>query len=323
MAGAFEPAVPQTAERAVPLISVILPVCNGEPYLPQAVRSIQHQTLRDFELLIIDDGSTDGSLSYLATAARRDPRISVIANPRKGLVEALNLGLKLARGEFIARMDADDVSAAVRFERQIAFLNANPSISVIGSAVTLIDATGRTIGANDYPTDPAQVHAALEAMDCVVAHSSVMTRRAVITSLGGYREAFRHAEDYDLWLRVAESYRIGNLSERLLRYRCHLNSVSQTQQYQQSVATHLALLCARERRSGRRDPLIGSTTISLADLSKFDGDETQRALLVRSILENCRSRSNSRGSRLKSGGLRARFTSLLRNIAPWRKWKLQ
>lgn len=316
MARAFQPAVPQIAVRPVPLISVILPVCNGEPYLVEAVRSIQNQTLGDFELLIIDDGSTDGSLSYLAAAARQDPRISVIANPRKGLVAALNLGLQRACGEFIARMDADDVSAAVRFERQITFLNATPSIGVIGSALTLIDDTGRTIGVNDYPTEPAEVHAALESMDCVVAHSSVMARRAVITSLGGYREAFRHAEDYELWLRVAESYLIGNLSERLLCYRCHANSVSQTQQYQQTVATHLALLCARERRSGRPDPLIGSTNVSLTDLSHFNIDESQRALLVRSLLEACRKRS-------QPPRLRARLRALLRNIAPRRASKPQ
>jgi len=306
----------QEARGSSPLISVILPVRNGEPYLADAVHSILNQSLADFELLAIDDGSTDGSASYLREAARRDCRVSVVSNRNKGLVEALNLGLELARGEFIARMDADDVAASIRFERQIAFLNANPSVGVVGTALTLIDNRGHTIGVNDYPTDPAQVHAALERMDCVVAHNSVMARRAVITSAGGYREAFRHGEDYDLWLRVIESHRIANLPERLMWYRWHANSVTQTQRYQQYLATHVALLCARERRSGRPDPMIGSTSLTMADLSRFNIDESQRALIVRSLLYDCRRRA-------KTPGLRTRLQLLMRKFAPRREWTRQ
>jgi glycosyltransferase involved in cell wall biosynthesis len=301
----------------MPLISVILPVCNGAPYVIDAVHSIQNQTVADFELLAIDDGSTDGSQSYLHEAARRDSRISVISNANKGLVEALNLGLKLARGEFIARMDADDVSAATRFEHQIEFLGAAPGIAVVGSALTLINSAGRAIGASDYPTEPAQVHAALERMDCAVAHGSVMARRSVITSVGGYRAAFRHAEDYDLWLRVAEHYRIGNLSKRLMRYRCHGNSVSQRHHYEQRLATHVALLCARERRSGRPDPMLGATNLSLADLLQLDVAESQRAIFVRSILEEFRCRIPAQPT-----GLRARLGALMRNLVyQWRGGK--
>jgi glycosyltransferase involved in cell wall biosynthesis len=292
------PSFPQNAIGRAPLISVILPVYNGEPYVADAVRSIQNQTLADFELLAIDDGSADGSATYLARAAARDPRISVTPNPNRGLVEALNLGLELARGEFIARMDADDVSAAIRFERQIEFMNASPNIAVVGSALTLIDSVGGAVGEIDYPTDPVLVHKALECMECAVAHCSAMARRSVITAVGGYRETFRHAEDYDLWLRVAEHYRIGNLPERLISYRCHAGSVSRRHHYEQRLATHVALLCARERRSGRPEPTVGGRKLSLADLLQFDIEEGQRAMIVRSMLEHCRRRPKAQYDRL-------------------------
>jgi glycosyltransferase involved in cell wall biosynthesis len=313
MAKLFTVSSPQNAAGRAPLISVILPVRNGHPYIADAVSSIQNQTLGEFELLAIDDGSIDGSAGYLKEAAKRDSRIAVIANSNEGLVEALNLGLKIARGEFIARMDADDVAAAIRFQRQIEFLQANPSIAVVGSALTLIDGGGRVIGEVNYPTEPEQVHAALERMDCAVAHGSVMARRAVITSLGGYRPTFRHAEDYDLWLRVAESYRIGDLSERLMCYRCHDDSVSRRREYEQRLATHLALICARERRSWHTEPLIGAANISLSDLLRLDIAESKRAMILHSILQDCRKRPVAQSMRL-------RVTALLRKMVhQWRK----
>jgi glycosyltransferase involved in cell wall biosynthesis len=268
------------------LISVILPVHNGEPYLADAVASIRNQTLADFELLAIDDGSTDGSAAFLRLAAGRDPRIRVVASRGRGLVEALNLGLGLARGELVARMDADDISMPIRFERQAELLNGSATIAVVGSALTLIDDAGRAVGKVDYPTEPTQIEAALACMDCALAHSSVMARRSVLVSVGGYREAFRHAEDYDLWLRVAEHHRIGNLPERLMCYRHHGASVSYRHGYEQRLATHVALLCARERRAGRPDPMAGRSSLSFADLSRFE----EGTIVARSMLESCRPR---------------------------------
>src|SRR5215468_4339999 len=128
----------QPSAARVPLISVIMPVYNGGTYLAAAVDSIRDQTLGDFELLAIDDQSTDGSAAYLALASRQDARIRVVSNPNKGLVEALNLGLSLARGEFVARMDADDLSLPTRFERQVAFLRQHADIAILGTALACI-----------------------------------------------------------------------------------------------------------------------------------------------------------------------------------------
>jgi glycosyltransferase involved in cell wall biosynthesis len=280
--------LPPGATGRAPSISVILPVHNGEPHLADAVASIQRQTLADFELLAIDDRSTDGSAAFLQLAASRDPRIRVVASRGRGLVEALNLGLSLARGDLVARMDADDISMPIRFERQAKLLNDSAAIAVVGSALTLIDDAGRAVGEVDYPTGSTQIEAALARMDCALAHSSVMARRSVLVSIGGYREAFRHAEDYDLWLRVAEHHRIENLPERLMCYRHHGASVSQRHGYEQRLATHVALLCARERRAGHPDPMSGRSSLSFADLSRFE--EGQRAMVARLMLESFRPR---------------------------------
>lgn len=266
------------------LISVILPVYNGEPYLADAVESIRSQSFADFELLAIDDQSADGSARYLQRMVERDPRIRLLSNPRKGLVEALNLGLASARGAFIARMDADDVSAPDRFQRQADFLTANPAIAVVGSAMTLIDGAGQVIGETDYPTEPARIHRALDRMSCALAHPTVMARRSVLAGLGGYREGLRYAEDYDLWLRVAEGHRLANLPERLLRYRRHDGSVSQTHSYNQQLATHVAWLCARARRSGHGDPMAGFDNLSMADLLRFDIADGERVRILRALL---------------------------------------
>jgi hypothetical protein len=292
-----------------PLISVILPIDNGQPYLADAVTSIQRQTVDDFELLAIDDQSTDGSTAYLNSVAQDDPRLRIISNPKKCLVGALNLGLRIAQGEFVARIDADDMSSPTRFERQLNFLNANPTIAVLGCSLTLIDGAGHQIGEVDYPTEPAQIHQALEHMDCAIAHSSVMARRSALSLVGGYREAFRYAEDYDLWLRVTESYKVANLGERLAFYRSHGKNVSSVYRYEQRLATHIALLCARERRLGHADPIGELEKLNLADLLRFDLDEGERAKIISSVLNAAPARARGDNSRLSTV-----FRKLVRHV---------
>jgi plasmid stabilization system protein ParE len=145
-----------------------------------------------------------------------------------------------------------------------------------------------------------------------MAHGSVMARRQVLTSVGGYRSTFRHAEDYEIWLRITERYRIANLSERLMCYRRHSHSVSRAHHYEQRLATHVALLCARERRSGRPDPMTGFKHISLADVLRLEVEENQRAMIVRSMLEDCR-----RQSAIARKPLPARVRAAMQNIARW------
>jgi hypothetical protein len=268
----------------VPAVSVVLPVYNGEPYLVEALNSILRQTFEDFELIAVDDASTDNSRSYLEEAARRDARVCIVDGPGRGLVDALNLGLARARGEFIARMDADDVSQSTRFARQVEYLRANPQIAVVGSAITLIDATGKLIREIDYPLTPAEVDCFLIETGSALAHPAVMARRSALREVGGYRSLFQHAEDYDLWLRLAEGHSLANLPDRLLRYRHHDTKGSLRHAAAQRLATHLARLCAKARRSGQPDPLAARSALSLDDLGCFDLAAGQREAIMRDVM---------------------------------------
>jgi len=267
-----------------PRVSVVLPVYNGEPFLAEAVNSILAQRFRDFELIAINDGSTDASGETLDRAARTDTRVIVLHLANAGLIAALNRGLTLARGEFIARMDQDDLAHPERFARQVAFLDAHADIAVIGCAVTLIDERGRSIRDVIYPGTPDAVAAFLE-IGSALAHPSVVMRREAVLALGGYRAAYRHAEDYDLWLRMAERYRLANLPDRLLLYRQHPAKLSAVYAVEQRLATRIALLAARCRRAGRPDPTDGLSALTPEDIERFDLAPRERANIALDLAE--------------------------------------
>jgi glycosyltransferase involved in cell wall biosynthesis len=269
---------------AAPRVSVILPVYDGEPFLAEAVDSILAQSFRDFELIAIDDGSRDASGEILDRFARGDGRVTVHHQTNCGLVAALNRGLALASGEFIARMDQDDVAHFERFARQVSFLDTNPQIAVVGSAVTLIAEDGRRIRDVDYPGTPEAIVEFLE-RGSPLAHPTVMMRRAAVRSVGGYRQVYRHAEDYDLWLRMAERYRLANLPDRLLRYRQHLAKGSFTYAVEQRLATCIALLAARCRRAGKPDPTEGLKALAPQDLDRFNLAPRERAGILLGLAE--------------------------------------
>ena len=204
-----------------PLISVCMPVYNAERYLGEAVESILTQTLGDFELLALDDGSTDGSLRILQHYAAHDPRIRLISRPNKGLVTSLNELVDQARGEFLARMDADDITMPERFEKQVDYLRAHPDCAVVGCRVWETDADGDTVA--EYPTlsDHDEIDAFhFRLMGPALLHPSVMMRRAAVQAIGGYR-SFAVSEEVDLYLRLAEHWRLGRVPDYLLKYRIH------------------------------------------------------------------------------------------------------
>jgi GT2 family glycosyltransferase len=259
-------------------VSVVLPVYNGERFLTDAVDSILAQTFRDFELIGIDDGSLDGSGEILDRFALADSRVRALRQANAGIIAALNRGLALARGEFIARMDADDVAHPERLARQAAFLDAHPDIAVVGCAVTLIDERGKRIRDVEYPRTPEAVAEFLE-IGAPLAHPAVMMRRDAVLAVGGYREAYRHAEDYDLWLRMAERYRMANLPDRLLLYRQHEAKHSFTYAVEQRFASRIALAAARCRRAGKPDPTEGLTALAPNDIDRFDLSPRERATI--------------------------------------------
>jgi glycosyltransferase involved in cell wall biosynthesis len=194
-----------------PRVSVVLPARDGGAYLADAVASILAQSFADLELLLIDDGSRDGAVAALAPLAARDPRLRLLENPGAGLVAALNYGLGQARGELVARMDADDFARPERLARQVAFLDASPDVALVGAQVAFIDAAGAPTGERSrFPTAPAAVAAALAARGCVIRHPTIVARKAALLAAGGYRAPCEGAEDYDLWLRLSERARLAN-----------------------------------------------------------------------------------------------------------------
>ena len=214
-----------------PLISVVMPVFNAERWLQPALDSITAQTLTEFEFIAVDDGSTDGSLDLLERHQARDPRLRVISRPNTGIVLALTDGLAAARGEFVARMDADDEAAPTRFARQIDRMRAEPGLVALGSAVTFMDAAGRPVQACPRPLRHAEIERALLAGDGgALIHPAVMFRTAAVRAAGGYRVATQYLEDLDLFLRLARLGELANLAEPLLRYRVHEASINFTRQ---------------------------------------------------------------------------------------------
>jgi hypothetical protein len=201
-----------------PQVSVVLPIYNGEAFLAAAIDSILGQSFREFELIAIDDGSTDGTARILD--AVRDPRMRVIHQANAGLAASLNRGISLARGKYIARQDHDDLSLPMRFARQVQFLQENPDCALVGTRAEIRSGHLPARRFHDHPTDDAALRFEL-LFDNPFVHSSVMLRRRAVESVGGYSTdpARQPPEDYELWSRLARSYQVANLPERLTVYR--------------------------------------------------------------------------------------------------------
>jgi hypothetical protein len=209
-------------------VSVLLPVYNGAGYLRPAIDSVLAQTHRDFELLVLDNASSDGSPEI--AEAYRDARVRVLRNGTNlGLAGSLNRGLAQARFPLVARQDADDVSQPDRLARQVDFLWRHPDVALVGAQGWEIDEGGRRVGVIDKPCDsPAIAWTML--FDNAFVHTSVLFRREVVVTLGGYDQAYVYPEDFDLWSRLLVTHRAANLPDRLVSCRQHAASMTQTVQ---------------------------------------------------------------------------------------------
>jgi glycosyltransferase involved in cell wall biosynthesis len=214
---------------SAPIISILLPVYNAEQYLKEAIESLLGQTFRDFELLIINDGSTDNSESVIQSFT--DPRIVYLKNKtNKGIVYTLNRGVKLANGKYIARMDADDISLPNRILKQFEWLERFHQTDVVGCHVSFIDEDGKATGEWQDDLESPTYRDIVRKMvwESCIAHSSVMMRSSTIKEYL-YKENQRNTEDYDLWLRLlADGIKIQKVPEKLLLYRVHEASITGT-----------------------------------------------------------------------------------------------
>ncbi len=202
-------------------------VYNGQRYLREAVESILNQTFRGFEFIIVDDGSTDTTAAILA--GFHDPRLVLLKNETNiGLTKSLNRGLRAARGDFIARMDADDISLPERIEKQVAYFDAHPETGILGSTCVFIDAYNKTGGRKPRPLNDLEIRWA-SLLKNPFMHPTVMLRRDIMIKNNlAYDEALQAAQDYDLFTRMLNHTRGANLGEPLVKYREHSEDLTTT-----------------------------------------------------------------------------------------------
>lgn len=210
-------------------ISVILPVYNSDQYLKDSIESILNQTYKNFEFIIINDGSTDNSLKIIKEYAQSDNRIKVVSRENKGLVYSLNEGISLAKGEYIARMDSDDISMPQRLEKQLQYMIKNKDVDVLASKVKVFGDEDKSTQAyilDKYCIDIYEKTIEYNILkENIICHPSVIMKHSYLNKIGGYREKYYCAEDYDLWLRsIKSNFRIRKIDEALVNYRIHKES---------------------------------------------------------------------------------------------------
>jgi glycosyltransferase involved in cell wall biosynthesis len=232
-----------------PQISVILPVYNCQKYIQSAIESILDQTFTDFEFIIIDDGSTDASASVIEKI--KDPRIRFYKQKNIGLSATLNKGISLAKGEYIARQDQDDISHPTRFEKQVNFLNNNRQIGLVGTYASIINEDGNQTGrVHSHETESIKLKAILY-FDNPFVHSSVMFRKESIEKAGLYNTTTPHLfEDFDLWFRVSQLYSVANIPEVLQEYRLLSSSMTKSSA---NFSELVALQCHRHLQTLLKD----------------------------------------------------------------------
>ena len=233
---------------------------NAERYLSEAIESILSQTLKDFELILIDDGSTDNSLELVRRYAAEDDRIVVIEKENTGLADSLNQGIKAARGEWIARLDADDVALPCRLKEQIRFVQKHPEHVVVGSGCIVIDQEGKEIRRYRYPSGTRLFVSQLERGRSSFPHSTAFFRTTAVRDIFGYRPRIYRAQDKDLWLRLSALGEIGCLPEYLIKLRKHSDSITAKDE-KCAISSYAAMISFLLVQKGHADPIEQSEEV--------------------------------------------------------------
>ncbi|UTZ40106.1 glycosyltransferase family 2 protein [Vibrio campbellii] len=210
-----------------PEVSVILPVYNAEAYLAQAIDSILSQTFSNLELVVVNDGSTDGSQAIIEQFANQDARVKAYSRENQGLVATLNELLAHTKAPFIARMDADDIAMPNRIERQLSYLKSHTDVALVGTGYRYLDSKGNLLHTRRTITHPGLIAASF-LLGNPIAHPTVMFNRQVCGKALYYDDTYKHAEDFELWIRLCfeQELKVSNLNEILLHYRVHEQSTS-------------------------------------------------------------------------------------------------
>lgn len=269
-------------------------VYNGEKYLREAIDSILNQTFTDFEFIIINDGSTDGTRKILESYF--DPRIRLIHQENIGLTKSLNRGLKVANGEYIARMDADDISHPDRLKYQVNFLDENHGIGLVGSYASFIDEKGREIQIWKTPETHEEIKKVFQTGNSFC-HGLVLFRKECLDTVGYYREEFKYAQDYDYWLRISEHFKTANIDRVLYKNRRTADTISRKKLSEQLNYHLLAQQLAKERHRKSIDSLkhidtedVRSELIKKYKMSKSEINKFKSNIFLRKFSESLESK---------------------------------
>lgn len=249
----------------LPKVTVLIPVHGECPFISATLDSIMSQTYKDFEILIINDRASTETIRVIQEFKNAFDEIRILESPGVGLVQALNFGIGQARGEFIARIDADDFMHASRIKEQYEYLCKNSDVAVVGSQMTLIGLKNESIGVTKYPISSKKIQKVMKFQNCI-GHPSVMYRKSTVLAMGAYDQVFEGAEDYELWSRILIFYRVSNLDSRLTYYRISPGQYSKRIGSKAAVLSELIRLKIAypcEYQNSSSNQVIGSSDESL------------------------------------------------------------
>lgn len=234
--------------KQIPTISIVMGMYNAASHLRDCMESMISQTFSDFELIIVDDGSTDQSVKIVESF--KDPRVRLLKQENRGLPSALNKAIALARGEYVARMDADDIAVPERLEAQLSFLRRHPEVDILGTQAIIINENGVSGEMMKKPIATKNVHKYLE-YACPLIHPSYMVKAGVYRSIGGYREELLTAQDFEFLLRATEAgFMLANVPQALLLYRYNPDGISAKNTRRQLFYTRRLLQYYKSRKAG-------------------------------------------------------------------------
>ncbi|MDB4889392.1 MAG: glycosyl transferase family 2 [Gemmatimonadetes bacterium] len=276
-----------------PRVSVVMPVYNGERFIAEAVRSVLASEFRDYELLILDDGSTDGSVAVVRRVAGDDARVRIIVLPHGGIAATRNAGLEHSRADYIANLDSDDAMFPHRLALQVAYLDAHPECVAVGSRSVVVDADSKAVGmVGRYITHENIDRSLLEGNGGAIGNDSAMVRKKAAIAVGGYAPQLQTSgEDHDMWLRLAEAGRLVCLPDVLNRYRIHQSNTSLGEGSKERrlpvTLDNLARAFARRGITGREPVKVSPTPMSAGEKARdnaltlyYQGDRRGAAMRI-------------------------------------------
>ena len=249
-----------------PVVSVLTPCYNAAEFLPAAIESILNQTFRDFEFILINDGSTDNTMDIIEGYAKKDSRIVVITKKNTGMTDSLNIGIKAAKGGWIVRLDADDISFPQRIDKQLNYVIIHPDVVLLGTDYLEVDRYGRLVKRHRYPSEHDPLVRQIEWGGSPFPHSSAVYNTEVVRRIGGYRNRLMGVGDADLWLRMALVGQMHCINEPLIKVRKHQTSMSSDNKNILTLA-YVAWVSHNLRKYGYDDPVEQSEEIYQSFLS--------------------------------------------------------